>query len=146
MPDEKRFCLGKVCPSAQDRGQILASEDQTCSYSRSFTTDPIPATGKVIGVDLGVKTLATTSEAEASENPKALQSNLKKLARLGCRHSRKVKGSKNRKKAARKLAQMHARIAKIRQNALHQATTAIAKTKPCVIVLEDLNAKGLWLG
>lgn len=105
--------------------------------------DPVSATGKVLGVDLGMKTLATTSEAEVFENPKALRKNLKKLARLGRRHSRKVKGSKNRKKAARKLARHHARIANIRQNALHQATHAIAKTKPRVIVLEDLNVKGM---
>lgn len=105
--------------------------------------DPNPATGKGIGVDLGVKTLATTSEVVAYENPKALRKNLKKLARLGRRHSRKVKGSKNRQKATRKLARMHARIAHIRQNAIHQATTALAKTKPRVIVLEDLNVKGM---
>jgi putative transposase len=105
--------------------------------------DPIPATGKAIGVDLGIKTLAATSEAETFENPKALRKNLKKLARLGRRHSRKVKGSKNRKKAARKLARHHARIANSRQNALHQATNAIAKTKPSIIVLEDLNVKGM---
>jgi putative transposase len=104
---------------------------------------PLPAKGKVLGVDLGVKTLATTSEAEAFENPQALRKNLKKLARLGCRHSRKKKGSKNRKKAARKLARMHARVAHIRENALHQATSAIAKTKPRTIVLEDLNVKGM---
>ncbi len=105
--------------------------------------DPIPAQGKAIGVDLGVKTLATTSEAVAYENPKALRKNLKKLARLGRRHSRKVKGSKNRRRAAHNLARMHARIAHKRSNALHQATTAIAKTKPCTIVLEDLNIKGM---
>jgi putative transposase len=105
--------------------------------------DPIPATGSVLGVDLGIKTLATTSEAEAFENPQALRKNLKQLARLGRRHSRKKKGSKNRKKSARKLARMHARIARIRANALHQATNAIAKTKPRVIVLEDLNVKGM---
>jgi putative transposase len=104
---------------------------------------PEPATGKVLGVDLGIKTLATTSEAKAFENPKALRKNVKKLARLGCRHSRKKKGSENRKKAARKLARMHARIAHIRENALHQVTSAIAKTKPCTIILEDLNVKGM---
>jgi putative transposase len=106
-------------------------------------TDPVTASGKVLGVDLGIKTLATTSEADAFENPKALRKNLKKLARLGRRHSRKKKGSKNRKKGCRKLARMHARIARIRANALHQATSAIAKTKPRVIVLEDLNVKGM---
>jgi putative transposase len=105
--------------------------------------DPVPATGKVVGVDLGVKTLATTSEAEAFENPKALRKNLKKLARLGRKHSRKKKGSKNRKKAAQQLAKHHARIANSRKNALHQATSAIAKTKPRTIVLEDLNVKGM---
>jgi putative transposase len=104
---------------------------------------PVPATGKVLGVDLGIKTLATTSEAEAFENPKALRKNLKQLARLGRRVSRKKKGSKNRKKAVRRLARKHARIARIRANALHQATHAIAKTKPCTIVLEDLNVKGM---
>jgi putative transposase len=105
--------------------------------------DPVPATGKVLGVDLGIKTLATTSEAEAFENPKALRKNLKKLARLGRRQSRKKRGSKNRQKSARKLGRMHARIANIRSNALHQATSAIAKTKPRVIVLEDLNVSGM---
>lgn len=104
---------------------------------------PVPATGKALGIDLGIKTLATTSEAQAFENPKALRKNLKKLARLGRQHSRKKKGSKNRRRAARKLARMHARIANIRSNALHQATSAIAKTKPCTIVLEDLNVKGM---
>ncbi len=104
---------------------------------------PVPARGLVLGVDLGIKTLATTSEAQAFENPKALRKNLTKLARLGRQHARKKKGSKNRKKAAHKLARMHARIANIRSDALHQATNAIAKTKPSIIVLEDLNVKGM---
>ncbi len=104
---------------------------------------PHPATGPMLGVDLGIKTLATTSEAETFENPKALRRNLKKLARLGKHVSRKKKGSKNRKRAIRRLARQHARIARIRENALHQATSAIAKTKPCTIVLEDLNVKGM---
>ena len=104
---------------------------------------PHPATGPILGVDLGIKTLATTSEAETFENPKALRRNLKKLVRLGKHVSRKKKGSKNRKRAVRRLARQHARIARIRENALHQATSAIAKTKPCTIVLEDLNVSGM---
>lgn len=109
----------------------------------------VPATGQVIGVDLGIKTLATCSDGRAIENPKALRSNLKKLKRLGRSHSRKVKGGKNRKKAARKLARLHARIAHIRSDALHKATAQIvAKTKPdierpAVIVIEDLNVSGM---
>ncbi len=108
-----------------------------------------PATGPVIGVDLGIKALAACSDGTSYENPKALRKNLKKLKRLSRQHSRKVKGSKNRKKAQRKLARMHARIANIRKDALHQATSSIvAKTKPSeerpsCIVIEDLNVSGM---
>src|SRR5262249_33691488 len=71
------------------------------------------------------------------------------LRRTSRRHSRKKKGSQNRKKAQRNLARMHARIAHVRQDALHKATSAIvARTKPDeqrprVIVLEDLNISGM---
>lgn len=105
--------------------------------------EPEVATGKPLGIDLGIKVLATTSDAQVFENPKALRKNLTKLARLGRQHSRKKKGSKNRKEAAHKLARHHAHIANVRNHALHQATCAIAKTKPCTIVLEDLNVKGM---
>ncbi len=112
-------------------------------------TDPVPATGTPIGVDLGVKTLASVSDGRTIENPKALRNNLKKLKRLSRQHSRKQERSKNRKKAAHKLARLHARIAHIRSDALHKATAQIvAKTKPenerpSMIVLEDLNVSGM---
>src|SRR5260370_30085559 len=104
-----------------------------------------PATGDPIGVDLGIKTLAAISDGRTIANPKALRSRLKSLRRLSRRHSRKQKGSANRKKAQRRLARMHARIAHIRQDALHKATSSLVmRTKspyerPSVIVLEDLN-------
>lgn len=111
--------------------------------------EPTQATGPVLGIDLGIKTLATLSDGRTFENPKALRRNLKKLRRLSRSHSRKQKGSNNRKKAQQKLARQHARIAHIRKDALHQATSAIvAKTKPdcerpTCIVLEDLNISGM---
>src|SRR6266568_5892288 len=111
--------------------------------------EPIPATGQVIGVDLGVKTLATVSDGREIANPKALRKRLKRLQRLSRWHSRKQKGSANRKKAQRRLARVHARIAHIRRDALHKATSQIvAKTKPDqqrprVIVLEDLHIQGM---
>jgi putative transposase len=81
--------------------------------------EPEPATGPVIGIDLGVKTLATVSDGREIANPRALRKRLKRLQRLSRWHSRKQKGSANRKKAQHKLARMHARIAHIRQDALH---------------------------
>jgi putative transposase len=111
--------------------------------------EPIKATGEPIGVDLGIKTLATVSDGRTFANPKALRKKLNKLKRAARQHSRKHKGSKNRQKAKQRLAKMHARIANVRQDALHKATSAlVAKTKPesarpRVIVLEDLNVSGM---
>jgi putative transposase len=111
--------------------------------------EPEQATGPVIGVDLGIKALATVSDGRTIENPKALRKNLKKLKRVSRQHSRKLKGGKNRQKAQQKLAKMHARIANRRQDALHKATSSlVAKTKPSeerpsCIVIEDINVSGL---
>ncbi len=107
------------------------------------------ATGEVIGVDLGIKTLATLSTGETFDNPKALRKKLNSLKRASRKHSRKKKGSNNRRKAKQKLARVHRQIANVRQDALHKATSAIvARTKPdcerpSVIVLEDLNVSGM---
>jgi len=111
--------------------------------------EPTTATGEPLGIDLGMKTLATVSDGRTFDNPKALRKRLNALRRTSRRHSRKKKGSQNRKKAQRRLARMHARIANIRKDALHKATSAIvARTKPdaerpAVIVLEDLNIGGM---
>jgi putative transposase len=105
-------------------------------------TPPIRETQTVGGCDLGVKALATLSDGTTFEGPKALRSNLKRLRRLGRAHSRKVKGTANRRKSARKLARLHARIANIRTDALHKATTAIVR-KFSVIGIEDLNVRGM---
>lgn len=110
---------------------------------------PEPALGPVIGVDLGIKTLAVVSDGRAIANPKALRNRLKKLRRLSRWHSRTQKGSATRKKAQKKLARYHARIAHIREDALHQTTASlVAKNKPqierpAVIGIEDLNVSGM---
>ena len=111
--------------------------------------EPVAATGPVIGVDLGIKTLATCSDGQTFANPQALRKKINALKRASRQHSRKKKGSQNRRCAQRKLARVHARIANVRKDALHKATSAIvAKTKPdCqrprVIVLEDLHVSGM---
>ncbi len=111
--------------------------------------EPLAATGSIIGVDLGIKTLATCSDGRTFDNPKALRKKINALKRACRQHSRKKKGSQNRRRAQRKLAKMHARIANVRRDALHKATSAlVAKTKPesqrpRVIVLEDLHVSGM---
>jgi putative transposase len=99
-------------------------------------------TGPVIGIDLGIKALATLSDGEVIPNPRHLKRRLKKLKRLQRVVSRRQKGSKNRKKAVKKLAKLHRQIKNQRCNTLHQVTTRLAKTKS-VLVMEDLNVAGM---
>ena len=101
-----------------------------------------PSSGPVVGVDLGVKMLATLSDGTVIPNPKPLKHRLKKIKRLQRAVTRKQKGSKNRKKAARKLGRQHRLVANQRANTLHQVSTRLAKTK-AVVVIEDLHVSGL---
>ena len=95
-----------------------------------------------VGVDLGVKALVTLSTGETIVGPKPHQALLDRLRRLSRSLSRKVKGSANRRKAKAKLAKLHARIAAIRSNALHQLTTDLTR-RFHTIGIEDLNVKGM---
>ncbi|TBW09716.1 transposase [Azotobacter chroococcum subsp. isscasi] len=94
------------------------------------------------GVDLGVSALATLSTGEVITGPKAHAALLKRLRRLSRSLSRKQKGSASSKKARARLARLHARIANIRQDALHQLTTGLTRRFP-VIGIEDLNVAGM---
>ena len=95
-----------------------------------------------VGVDLGITALATLSTGEVIPGPKALRTLLARLRRLGRELSRKVKGSHNRAKAKLKLARLHARIANVRRDGLHQLTTRLTR-RFHTIGIEDLNVKGM---
>jgi len=95
-----------------------------------------------VGVDLGVSALATLSTGETIEGPKPHKALLNRLRRLSRSLSRKQKGSANRGKAKIKLARLHARIANIRSDALHQLTTDLTR-RFHTIGIEDLNVKGM---
>ncbi|MDF1539193.1 MAG: RNA-guided endonuclease TnpB family protein [Candidatus Thorarchaeota archaeon] len=98
--------------------------------------------GPAIGVDLGIKSLAVTSDGDTFPNPKALSSRLRKLRRLSRQLSRKKKGSKNRGKARLRLARLYLRTYNIRQDTLHKLTTHLVKNHN-QIVIEDLNVSGM---
>jgi putative transposase len=96
----------------------------------------------VVGVDLGVKTLAVLSTGEQVEGPKAHKKRLGRQRRLHKVVSRKRLGSHNRRKTNAKLARLHVRITNIRKDASHKLTTRLAKTYR-VIGIEDLNVSGM---
>jgi putative transposase len=100
-----------------------------------------------VGVDLGVKTLAVVADEHGAvlgtvEGVKALQHAQARLKLANQALARTKRGAGGRKKAARQLGRVHARVAALRQAMLHQLTADIAKGYTSVVV-EDLNAAGM---
>ena len=126
--------------------RITVSRRAGCWYAsltveREPVAKPAPK-GGVVGVDLGVKNLATLSDGTVIPNPRALGSSLKTLRKAQQALSRKVKGSVRREKARERVARLHARVADVRADAINKATTMIAETYS-VVCVEDLNVAGM---
>lgn len=97
-----------------------------------------------IGIDTGIKTFAVCSNGSEFENPKYLKSSLKRLKCLQRRVSRKQKGSNNKKKAVRRLARRHEKVANQRLNYIHQVTSKLTSSSEIqTICIEDLHVKGM---
>jgi putative transposase len=95
-----------------------------------------------VGIDLGINRLATLTDGGVLENQKPLRSLRSQVKRLNRSLSRKQQGSRNREKARLKLARLHYRIACIRDDLLHKATTALAEQYGFIAV-ESLHVKGM---
>jgi putative transposase len=102
--------------------------------------------GSAIGVDLGVTRMMTGVDDAGTvlsiSGPRPLRRSLRKLRRASRAHSRKQRGSANRRKSAARLARIHARTANLRADALHKATTTLARRYQTVVA-EDLNVAGM---
>lgn len=108
-----------------------------------------------IGIDLGIKDLAVLSDATKVRNinkTRAIRRLKKKRRRLQRQVSRKYQMNKkgdrycktsNLIKSEKQLLRINHRLANIRQNHVHQTTTAIIKRKPSFVCLEDLNIRGM---
>ena len=119
-------------------------------------TKPAENYGESVGIDLGIKNLATCSDGTIYPNinrTATVRRLKKKQRRLQRSVSRKyemnnTKGesyskTRNLIKSEKKLLRIHHRLANIRQNYRHQITSEIIRRKPSLIVLEDLNVRGM---
>ena len=142
--------LVKTAISKQVEGRILnATISQAPSgkyYVSICCTEVIikqyAATGKMIGIDLGLKTLAVTSENVEFTNNHYLKKSAKKLAKAQRSLSRKQIGSNNREKARVKVARIQEQIANQRLDSIHKMTNRIIKDYD-IICVEDLHVKGM---
>lgn len=136
--------------SKQVQGRILSatvSQNPSGKYFVSLccTDVDIPqcqATGAVVGLDLGLKNFAITSDGTLHPNHKYLSQSEKKLYKAQRQLSRKQKGSANRDKARIKVARLHERVAGQRLDTLHKLSTALVRDFD-VICIEDLQVKNM---
>ena len=103
---------------------------------------PLPTIEKEVGIDLGVKDSATTSDGEKFPNPKALGKWERRIVRQQRIVSRRVRGSNRRRKAKERLSRLHEKAADVRRDFQHKATTRIVRENQ-VVYVEDLNVAGM---
>lgn len=126
---------------------VVVSRDPDGRWYVTFAVDtddpePQPETGHAVGVDLGVKDFAVTSDGERIANPKRLERKARNLARYQRHRARKQRGSMNRRKTQAKVPRAHRKVRHARQDFLHRTSTRWAREND-VIALEDLNAAGM---
>jgi putative transposase len=99
-------------------------------------------TGKQVGIDVGLKAFSTDSDGNTAVNPRSLRKAEKRLKRLHRRVSRKVKRSKNRKQAIKRLAKGHLKVSRQRKDDACKQARALVKSSD-LIAYEDLQVANL---
>ena len=136
-----------IDPASINPTTVTVSRDPCGRWYVSFAVevagpDQIPATGAVVGVDLGIKDFAVTSGGVKIPNPRKLARRERNLARYQRRLARCQKGSANRAKAKAKVARAHRKVRASRTDFLHRTSTRLVRDHD-VIVAEDLAVKNM---
>ena len=133
-------------------GAVSISRTKTGKYFVSILVNPgikqpekQPITPETtVGIDVGIKDFAILSTGEKLPNPRHLKSSLQRLKVLSRRVSRKKKGSTNRKKAVKRLAIQHEKVANQRKDYLHKSTMHIVRdSQGTMFCVEDLSVKNM---
>ena len=96
----------------------------------------------ILGIDLGIKEFAITSDGQIFDNPRHMEKKQKLLTRRQRQLSKKQKHSNRREKKRRQISKLHYHVRMQRHDYLHQTSREI--TNSCdILVLENLNIKGM---
>lgn len=142
--------LVKCHISKEVKGRILSATVSQNPSGKYFVAlcctdveiEPLPSTGAVVGIDMGLKSFAITSEGVEYPNHKFLTKSQKKLARLQRQLSRKSKGSRRRDKARIKVARLQEHVANQRRDMQQKVSTELIRNYD-VIAIEDLTPKNM---
>lgn len=127
-------------------GKFTISKTSTGKYFVSILTEqeyqPSKKTNKSVGVDLGLKDFAITSDNIKYKNNRYTKKYERQLKKAQQHLSRKQKGSNEFEKQKLKVAKIHEKISNTRQDILHKVSKEIVSNYD-IICLEDLNVKGM---
>ncbi len=126
---------------------VVVSREPDGRWYVTFAIDadapgPLEPAGHAVGIDLGVKDFAVTSDGERIANPRHLERKARNLARYQRRMARCQRGSANRVKAKAKVARAHRKVRDARRDFLHRASTGLVRSAG-TIVIEDLAVKNM---
>lgn len=110
--------------------------------TRREVEQPLPIAATAVGIDVGIARFATMSDGTFISSLNSFRMHQQRLARYQRRMSRKVKFSKNWKKAKSRVQKIHASIANARKDFLHKATTTICQNH-ALVCIEDLQIRNM---
>jgi putative transposase len=147
MREPLDIAWSRPLPEGQVPSTVTVSQDAAGRWFVSMLCEDaavkaLPGTGTAVGVDAGITSLVTLSTGEKITNPKFEKKDRAKLARAQRELSRKQRDSKNRDKARRRVARIHARIADRRRDFLHKLSTRLVRENQ-TIVIEDLTVRNM---
>jgi len=140
---EMRMCYHRAIPEEANIKHVIIKRYSERWYVFLMIELPnsekrIEQTGKQVGIDVGLKTLAALSTGELIENPRWLRESLAKLRKLQRHASRQIKGSNRQKKTYRKIARLHEEISNQRADYLHKISNKLVAEND-LIAIENLT-------
>ncbi|MEV1069645.1 RNA-guided endonuclease TnpB family protein [Streptomyces sp. NPDC050263] len=148
MADPLDIVWSRPLPEGVQPSTVTVSQDAAGRWFVSMLCDdptvgPLPTVDTAVGVDVGLDHLLTLSTGEKVGNPRHERRDRVRLARAQRELSRKAKGDgANRRKARRKVAGIHVRIADRRRDHLHKLTTRLVRENQ-TLVIEDLTVRNM---
>lgn len=142
--------LVKCRISKEVKGRILSATVSQNPSGKYFVAlcctdvevEPLPSTGAVVGLDMGLKALVITSDGVEYPNHKHLAKSQQKLAKLQRRLSRKSKGSNRWEKARIKVARLYEHVSNQRHDMLHKLSIELIQNYD-MIAIEDLSPSNM---
>jgi putative transposase len=124
--------------------RILRKADRwyACFACEIERPEPLPATGRMVGIDVGVSALITTSDGDKVAHPAYYRAGQKRLRVLQRKLARAKRGSRNRQKALRAVQRQQAHVAAQRADFLHKLSADLVRLNDR-IALEDLRVRNM---